>query len=87
MRHNFGGRQRSEDGSEDGSDSEDDERFLTARTGGGSGNGSGSGESDDTIRISQGTRAGPQGDSPPPPGYAPLDPHMYASKYSLASMA
>lgn len=81
--HNFGGRQASESGSEDG-DSEDDGRFLTARRGGGSGSGSGSGESDDTIRVETGQQAGMPNDSPSPPGYAPLDPHMYASKSSSA---
>jgi len=48
----------------------------------GEGSGSGSGESDETARpprpelILQQA----QGDSPPPPGYAPLDPHVYAGE-------
>ena len=48
------------------------------------GDGSGSGESDETARpslqdvsVQQGHT---QGDSPPPPGYAPLDPHVYAGE-------
>ena len=50
-----------------------------------SGSGSGSGESGETARpprpeivVQQG-----QGDSPPPPGYAPLDPHVYAGELFL----
>ena len=46
---------------------------------GGSGSGSGSGESDATARPGQAVPHGQQ-ESPPPPGYAPLDPNMYASE-------
>ncbi len=45
----------------------------------GEGSGSGSGESDETARpLQSGATHRGQGDSPPPPGYAPLDPHVYA---------
>ncbi|WVF69681.1 hypothetical protein IAT40_004460 [Kwoniella sp. CBS 6097] len=47
----------------------------------GSGSGSGSGESDATARpsrLSLGRGRNAEG-SPPPPGYAPLDPHVYAA--------
>ena len=50
---------------------------------GGSGSGSGSGESDETARPPrpQIVMSGQvEGDSPPPPGYAPLDPTRYASE-------
>lgn len=86
-RHDFGGRfgeRQRYNSMSDEEDSDEEERYLAAppRGGGsGSGSGSGSGESDDTIRIGQPTNiAGAPNDSPPPPGYAPLDPHMYASK-------
>lgn len=48
----------------------------------GEGSGSGSGESDETARPlrPEGRVLQGQGDSPPPPGYAPLDPHVYAGK-------
>jgi hypothetical protein len=43
--------------------------------------GSGSGESDETARPSRLTIGPPHFDeSPPPPGYAPLDPHVYSSE-------
>ncbi|KAK6903609.1 hypothetical protein I203_107114 [Kwoniella mangroviensis CBS 8507] len=42
----------------------------------GEGSGSGSGESDSTARPSRLTLGN---GSPPPPGYAPLDPHVYAA--------
>lgn len=43
--------------------------------------GSGSGESDETARPSRLTIGPPHSDeSPPPPGYAPLDPHVYSSE-------
>ena len=41
------------------------------------GSGSGSGESDETARPEQGRANRP---SPPPPGYAPLDPNVYSSE-------
>ncbi|WVQ98170.1 hypothetical protein IAU59_005292 [Kwoniella sp. CBS 9459] len=57
-------------------------RYSDVEEGGeGEGSGSGSGESDATARpsrLSLGRGRNADG-SPPPPGYAPLDPHVYAA--------
>jgi hypothetical protein len=45
--------------------------------------GGGSGESDETARPSRPALGGPTSGSPPPPGYAPLDPHVYACVYLI----
>lgn len=82
--HYFGGRQRQaharRESSEDVSaDDDEDGRFLSPLDENGGGSGSGSGESDETarpLRPSVGVNR-VQSDSPPPPGYAPLDPNRY----------
>lgn len=72
--HYFGS--RSHDHGDEGEDNE----------GEGDGSGSGSAESDETARPARPVMAGTgQRVSPPPPGYAPLDPNVYSGK-SISSI-
>ncbi|ORY21295.1 hypothetical protein BCR39DRAFT_553959 [Naematelia encephala] len=61
--HYFGGRQRREEEQRRVAENEE----------------SGSGESDETVRPFLAPPPLGNGDSPPPPGYAPLDPHVYSA--------
>jgi len=64
-----------------GHDNGDDDDGEDEDSGSGSGSGSGDAASDQTARPSRPVMGGPRV-SPPPPGYAPLDPNVYSGKLS-----